>query len=78
MTSYSAHLRQNDGSGGSTLVRPTITRRPGLEAPAAPPAAAVAVGQNSDLPLSEPAAGSGEFDLNLDLEVPAFLRRNEG
>jgi hypothetical protein len=39
---------------------------------------AIAVGQNSgDLPMSDDMA-PGEFDLNLDLDVPAFLRRNEG
>jgi hypothetical protein len=40
---------------------------------------AIAVGQNSrDIPLSADPALPGEFDLNLDLDVPAFLRRNEG
>ena len=46
-----------------------------------PLAKAIAVGQNpgEDVPLSsnEPTL-PGEFDLNLDLDVPAFLRRNEG
>jgi cell division protein FtsZ len=61
--------------------RPTITRRPALDMPmqSARPVA-VAVGQNGgDIPLADPATATpGEFDLNLDLEVPAFLRRNEG
>jgi hypothetical protein len=39
---------------------------------------AVAVGQNG----GDTALGNGslpaDFDLNLDLDVPAFLRRNEG
>ena len=57
--------------------RPTITRRPSLEMPLAAPKA-VAVGQNAgDIPLGTTAV-PGEFDLNLDLDVPAFLRRNEG
>jgi len=43
--------------------------------PLSPPKA-VAVGQ-TDIPLATPSL-PGEFDLNLDLEVPAFLRRNEG
>ena len=39
---------------------------------------AVAVGQGADdVPLGDNAV-PGEFDLNLDLDVPAFLRRNEG
>ena len=40
---------------------------------------AVAVGQTSDIPLApETPTLPGEFDLNLDLDVPAFLRRSEG
>jgi cell division protein FtsZ len=58
-------------------ITPTITRRPPIEMPLSQPKA-VAVGQNEgDVPLSNPAL-PGEFDLNLDLDVPAFLRRNEG
>ena len=40
---------------------------------------AVAVGQtgSADMPLATPTL-PGEFDLNLDLDVPAFLRRSEG
>jgi hypothetical protein len=39
----------------------------------------IAVGQNiaADVPLDGTTA-PGELDLNLDLDVPAFLRRNEG
>jgi len=55
-----------------------LTRRPPIEMPLAQPKA-VAVGQNTgDIPLSADPALPGEFDLNLDLDVPAFLRRNEG
>jgi hypothetical protein len=58
-------------------ITPSITRRPPIEMPLAQPKA-IAVGQNSgDDPLDE-ATLPGEFDLNLDLDVPAFLRRNEG
>jgi hypothetical protein len=40
---------------------------------------AMAVGQNTgDIPLGTDPGLPGEFDLNLDLDVPAFLRRNEG
>jgi cell division protein FtsZ len=54
----------------------SLTRRPPIEMPLAPPRA-IAVGQNiEDVPLDT--SESGEFDLNLDLDVPAFLRRNEG
>jgi hypothetical protein len=51
-------------------------RRPALEMPVAPPKA-MAVGQTGDVALEAPAE-AGEFDLNLELDVPAFLRRNEG
>jgi len=85
MTAYSSQLRSPEPPsmvqrGGITPMTPTITRRAPIEMPLAAPKA-VAVGQNSgaDMPLSsnEPTL-PGEFDLNLDLDVPAFLRRNEG
>jgi hypothetical protein len=38
----------------------------------------MAVGQTGDIPLGNTPALPGEFDLNLELDVPAFLRRNEG
>jgi len=57
---------------------PGLTRRPPIEMPLAQPKA-MAVGQNTgDIPLATDPALPGEFDLNLDLDVPAFLRRNEG
>jgi hypothetical protein len=57
-------------------ITPTITRRPPIEMPLAQQK--IAVGQNGgDASLDSPAL-PGEFDLNLDLDVPAFLRRNEG
>jgi cell division protein FtsZ len=57
---------------------PGLTRRQPIEMPLAQPKA-MAVGQNAgDIPLSTDPALPGEFDLNLDLDVPAFLRRNEG
>ena len=79
MTAYSAHLKQDPAASivqpRATLV-PTITRRAAIEMPLAAPK--IAVGQNAgDVPRDESAA-PGEFDLNLDLDVPAFLRRNEG
>ena len=70
---------------GPAMVQPraSITRRPALEMAspreAVAPPKAVAVGQSAEMPLSpDTPALPGEFDLNLDLEVPAFLRRNEG
>jgi hypothetical protein len=57
-------------------ITPSITRRPPIEMPLAQQK--VAVGQNAgEVPLSNPSM-PGEFDLNLELDVPAFLRRNEG
>jgi cell division protein FtsZ len=77
MTAYSSQLRA--GEPGPSVVQPraTITRRPSLEVPLATPKS-VAVGQNGGDMALAPVALPGEFDLNLDLDVPAFLRRNEG
>ena len=78
MTAYSSQARSNEAAPSMVQPRATIVRRPSLEMPLAAPKA-VAVGQTgpTDIPLATPAL-PGEFDLNLDLEVPAFLRRNEG
>ena len=51
---------------------PTITRRPPIEMPLSAPKA-IAVGQNTGALQDD-----GAIDLNLELDVPAFLRRNEG
>jgi cell division protein FtsZ len=82
MTAYSAHLRQDPAPSivqpraTITTGGPTILRRPSIEMPLAAPK--IAVGQNgADLPADD-TAPPGEFDLNLELDVPAFLRRNEG
>jgi hypothetical protein len=57
-------------AGSSTVQsRPNLGRRPSLEVPRS-----VAVGQNGGDTLK---GAAGDFDLNLELEVPAFLRRNE-
>ena len=77
MTAYSSQLRAAPRPARPSCSRaPTIARRPSLEMPLAAPKA-VAVGQNGGDARSAPAL-PGEFDLNLDLDVPAFLRRNEG
>jgi hypothetical protein len=76
MTAYSSQTRANDTAPSVVQPRATIVRRPSLEVPL-PTTKAVAVGQTApaDIPLAAPSL-PGEFDL--DLEVPAFLRRNEG
>jgi cell division protein FtsZ len=56
--------------------RLTIARRPSLDLPVTPPRSAIAVGGAASADRER--ADSEEFDLNLDLEVPAFLRRSEG
>jgi hypothetical protein len=78
MTAYSAHFRQDPAPSivqpraTITPAAPTIMRRASIETPLAPK---VAVGQNGgDAPIGDAPA---EFDLNLELDVPAFLRRNE-
>jgi cell division protein FtsZ len=81
MTAYSSQLRSEPTPAPAAQPRaaitPSLARRPALEMPLAPPKA-IAVGQNpGDVPLASTAV-PGEFDLNLDLDVPAFLRRNEG
>jgi cell division protein FtsZ len=73
---YTVPMRTTESAPG-LQPRATIVRRPSLDLPVEP--RAVAVGQNGgERPASKNAALPGEFDLNLDLEVPAFLRRNEG
>jgi len=76
MSAYSQPIRVDT----SSIVQPraSIVRRPALDLPVVS-ARPIAVGQNGgDMPLSEPDGLPGEFDLNLDLDVPAFLRRSEG
>ncbi len=76
MSAYSAPIRVDTTSPAQP--RASIVRRPAIEMPTAA-ARPVAVGQNGgDIPLAQPDGLSGEFDLNLDLDVPAFLRRSEG
>jgi cell division protein FtsZ len=89
MTAYSLPSRSVEPTPSVVQPRATITRRPSLEMPlqahnprvvdAITVPKAVAVGQSTDIPLtSDTPSLPGEFDLNLDLDVPAFLRRNEG
>jgi hypothetical protein len=76
LTAYTSPLRPSEPAAAVVPPRPAIMRRPALEMPVAPPKA-MAVGQTGDVALEAPAE-AGEFDLNLELDVPAFLRRNEG
>src|SRR5687767_8888213 len=75
MTAYASPARSMEAAA-PVQPRATITRRAALEMPITP--RAVAVGQTSEVPMGQNAQLPGEFDLNLDLDVPAFLRRNEG
>ena len=80
MTAYSAQFKLPEAVPSIVQARaitptltPGLTRRPPIEMPLAAPKA-IAVGQNGgDVP-----AGDAGLELNLDLDVPAFLRRNEG
>jgi cell division protein FtsZ len=60
------------------IVQPrlTIARRPALELPLSPPRPSPMT--RSGEAASQPLAEAADFELNLDLDVPAFLRRNEG
>lgn len=73
MQAYSAALGRT--TEPALQPRMTINRRPPIEM--APETRAMAVGQN---PVPAPAANEaslpGEFDLSLELDVPAFLRRD--
>jgi cell division protein FtsZ len=65
-----AYASVRDAGPSTVQPRASLGRRPSLEVPRS-----VAVGQNGGDMLKGEA---GDFDLNLELEVPAFLRRNEG
>ncbi len=76
MSAYSQPIRVEPSTAAQP--RAAIVRRPALDMPAAV-VRPVAVGQNGgDMALAGPPVLPGEFDLNLDLDVPAFLRRSEG
>jgi len=76
MSAYSMPIRVDSTSASQP--RASIIRRPAIDMPT-PSARPIAVGQNGgDIPMAGTDGNSGEFDLNLDLDVPAFLRRSEG
>ena len=58
--------------------RLTIARRPSLDLPFTPPRPAVAAAVGGAVTSPEQSAAAPDFELNLDLDVPAFLRRSEG
>jgi cell division protein FtsZ len=82
LQTYTAHLTASrmpaapPPAAEAMQPRLTIARRPALEMPfTARPAVAVA---GTAARPAEARDTASEFELNLDLDVPAFLRRNEG
>ncbi|MDP1571916.1 MAG: cell division protein FtsZ [Vicinamibacterales bacterium] len=76
---YTAHLRTPPAAaGGAEAPRLTISRRPGLDLPLVMPRAAAAGGGHAEEVAQHDSGDTGDLELNLDLDVPAFLRRNEG
>jgi cell division protein FtsZ len=78
--SYTTHLAAKGGAAAEPAAasRLTIARRPALDLPfgpgraTRPPATAASAGARA------PEAHAEDHDLNLELDVPAFLRRSEG
>jgi cell division protein FtsZ len=79
LQSYTAQLasRVPAGPPPEPVMQPrlTIARRPSLDLPLASPRGTGAAAPER---APEPAAEAADFELNLDLDVPAFLRRSEG
>jgi hypothetical protein len=59
----------------AAVSRLTIARRPALDLPLAPQRAAASA---AAAPATSAAAEPSDMELNLELDVPAFLRRSEG
>jgi cell division protein FtsZ len=78
--SYTTHLaaKGSPAAEPAAASRLTIARRPALDLPfnparaVRPPAAAASAGSRA------PESQAEDQDLNLELDVPAFLRRSEG
>jgi hypothetical protein len=77
--SYTTHLAAKGAAAEPAAAsRLTIARRPALDLPfgpgraTRPPATAASAGTRA------PESHSEDHDLNLELDVPAFLRRSEG
>jgi hypothetical protein len=79
LQSYTAQTPGRPAAGRPSVdplpARLTIARRPAVELPPTPPRMAAAGAATA--PRSESAADMAEGDTNLELEVPAFLRRSE-
>jgi len=74
LQNYTTHIRtQTPPAAAGEAPRLTISRRPALELPLT----RAATGGGAAPEPSEPGE-SGDLELNLDLDVPAFLRRSEG
>jgi hypothetical protein len=72
LSNYTAHLRTGAGAAAIDVPaqpsRLSVTRRPGLEMPLTSRIASAGNGPADGL-------DAGEVDLTLELDVPAFLRR---
>src|SRR5690606_15276031 len=75
MNAYTSYRPAVAAGGDGSPNRLTINRRPSIEVPAGGRSFATAVGQNS---TPRPAAGGVDADGGTELDVPAFLRRNDG
>lgn len=76
LQSYTTHLASRPSLSDPSPSQPrlTISRRPALELPLTPLRP-----ETGTTPVeAEHAEATGELDLNVELDVPAFLRRNEG
>jgi cell division protein FtsZ len=87
MRSYTTHLANARPAAASSAItasdsllqpRMTIARRPGLELPVMAPRAATAATTTAADNAAHQSRDGVEFELNMDLDVPAFLRRSEG
>ena len=84
MRSYTTHAATARPAAASAITGPdsllqprlTIARRPGLELPVMAPRAAAASATTEN--AVHQSRDGVEFELNMDLDVPAFLRRSEG
>lgn len=75
---YTTHLRTPPAPAVAVEApRLTISRRPGLDLPLVMPRAAAGGGHAEEVAPHD-SGDTGDLELNLDLDVPAFLRRNEG
>src|SRR5687767_1685595 len=86
MRSYTTHLANARPAAAASAItapdsllqpRMTIARRPALELPVLAPRAATTATTTAENAAHQSRDGM-EFELNMDLDVPAFLRRSEG